>query len=255
MPMRRGPMPVPDCGRSRGRAEPGRSSPLLLGLLREPLIDAGEVGVFVVAVEGSQTGGAAPLHFVRHGGIVVTLDESRQLRERPFAELDCVSLGSRALLATVVAARSVDVAKFADQPLAQVAEATLPCDRRFERELRSVKLIDMTRQRRLAGLVVVDHDRAVFADVATVGPSGQVQAGVKISSAVYLGVCACGEGPSPRLGRGEPGGELMEGRPPEGLDAGRATELGESLVCETDQLDIDVRRQGVGIGFSKVMQS
>src|SRR6185437_13258013 len=238
-------MPAPDCGRSRAGAAQDRSSPLLLGLLRKPFIDAGEVSIFVVAVEASESRRAAPLHLVRHGGMAVALDESRQLYERPFAEFDRVAFGGRAVLTAIIAARGVDITKLTHRPLTDIAEPTVRTvlgDRRFERKLRSVEIVDMTRQRRPAGLVVVDDNRAVLADVNPVGASGQFEARGKRERAFDLRVRARGECPPRRLGRGEPEGELLEGRPPKGFHSWRAAKLIESTIGEGDQLSVDVCR-------------
>src|SRR5262245_16856800 len=100
----------------------------------------------------------------------------------------------------------------------------------------------MGRKGRPAGLVVVDDDRAVFANVDAVGASGQLEARGKRERAFHLRVGVRGEF-SPRwLGRGEPARELLEGRPPKGFHTRRAAKVIESTIGEADQLSVDVRR-------------
>src|SRR6516165_12623467 len=104
----------------------------------------------------------------------------------------------------------------------------------------------MFRNRHASGLIVVDDDRAVLANVDAIGAGSQLKVRGELERAYDFGVCPLGEGPPRGLGRGEPAGELLEGRPPEGLHARGAAKLLEGTIREGKQLGVNVGRQTVG---------
>src|SRR6266508_5876653 len=233
-------MPAPDWRRLCREAATDCSSPLLLSLLREPFVDAGEVGVIVVVVEASECRPA--LHLVGHVGPVEALDELDQLFKCVACQACRCRISRSALLASVVSPGGFDVANRLNRALAEVGKAAALSNRRFERKLRRKQRVDVLWDRHAPGLVVVDHDRTVLADVDAVGAGSQPKAwrDWKVKRAIDLRAGAGSESPPRGLSRREPAGELLEGRPPEGFDPRRAAKLGEGLVGDSDELGEDV---------------
>src|SRR4029453_2359706 len=192
-------------------------------------------------------------NLVRHVRPVIALDERDQIFER-LARQARGGRGSRwALFATVVSSRGLDVADCLDRTLAELTEPTLLGDRGFERKLGREEYLHLFRNRHTAGLVVVNGDRAVFADIDAVGAGSELKARGKLKRTLHLRMRARRESPPRRLGRGEPARELLEGRPPESLHARRAAKLLERLVRHGDELAVNVRRQVVRIGLGEIV--
>src|SRR4029078_10435788 len=97
-----GPRTAPDLHRLRGEGS-ALSSELLLGLLRQPLLHAGEVLVLIVIVgAGKRT--PAPLHLIGHRRIGVAGDSIAQSFDAFTGEHGWRGLCRRALFAAVIAA-------------------------------------------------------------------------------------------------------------------------------------------------------
>src|SRR4029078_8358518 len=80
--MRRDLMRAPGWRRPHCGGVSARSSPILVGLLREPFLDAGEVLVIVVAIEVGEGLPWPALHFIGSLGVREIPDEGFQLDYR-----------------------------------------------------------------------------------------------------------------------------------------------------------------------------
>src|SRR4051812_34998544 len=152
-------------------------------------------------------------------------------------------LGGILLLSALAATRRFDVAERAHLARAERAEPARGRDRRFERKLGGVKLIDVARRGRVAALVVVDRDGAVPRDVDAVGAGGQLEARteLELQQPGDLGLNLDDAFAPAGLRRGEPAREALEARAPKGLDARASAKGGKERVGEAHELRRNVR--------------